>query len=110
MKEWNESGSRTAYNEAKRVAAWAVDHAATEDSIWRKSILNDIYKSTEQMCQENYSVVVERPIKNDDSVLSLDNEAKKEAWVEHYQKLLNDEFPWNGMGATRDPKHFLSYI
>ena len=27
--------------------------------------------------------------------LSLDEEAKKEAWREHYERLLNVEFPWN---------------
>ena len=27
--------------------------------------------------------------------LSLDEESKKEAWKEHYERLLNVEFPWN---------------
>ena len=33
--------------------------------------------------------------KNDAGQLSLDEEAKKEAWREHYERLLNVEFPWN---------------
>ena len=37
----------------------------------------------------------EKPIKNDAGQLSLDEEAKKEAWREHYERLLNVEFPWN---------------
>ena len=37
----------------------------------------------------------EKPVKNDAGQLSLDEEAKKEAWREHYECLLNVEFPWN---------------
>ena len=36
-----------------------------------------------------------KPVKNDAGQLSLDEEAKKEAWREHYERLLNVEFPWN---------------
>ena len=37
----------------------------------------------------------EKPVKNDAGQLSLDEESKKEAWKEHYERLLNVEFPWN---------------
>ena len=37
----------------------------------------------------------EKPVKNHSGQLSLDEEAKKEAWREHYERLLNVEFPWN---------------
>ena len=37
----------------------------------------------------------EKPVKNDAGQLSLDEESKKEAWREHYERLLNVEFPWN---------------
>ena len=37
----------------------------------------------------------EKPVKNDAGQPSLDEEAKKEAWREHYERLLNVEFPWN---------------
>jgi len=33
-------------------------------------------------------------VKNDDGALSLDEDAKKVAWKQHYQRLLNIEFPW----------------
>ena len=36
-----------------------------------------------------------RNVKNDEGQLSLDEESKKEAWKEHYERLLNVEFPWN---------------
>ena len=37
----------------------------------------------------------EKPVKNHAGQLSLDEEAKKEAWRQHYERLLNVEFPWN---------------
>ena len=36
-----------------------------------------------------------RNVKNDEGQLSLDEESKKEAWKENYERLLNVEFPWN---------------
>ena len=47
------------------------------------------------MHRDNQDVVGEKPVKNDAGQLSLDEEAKKEAWREHYEHLLNVEFPWN---------------
>ena len=43
----------------------------------------------------NQDVMGEKPVKNDAGKLSLDEESKKEAWKEHYERLLNVEFPWN---------------
>ena len=37
----------------------------------------------------------EKPVTNCANQLSQDEEAKKEAWKEHYACLLNVEFPWN---------------
>ena len=34
---------------------------------------------------------------------SLDNEAKKVAWKQHYERLLNEEFSWNPEDLTADP-------
>ena len=36
----------------------------------------------------------EKPVKND-GLLSLYEDGKKEAWKEHYERLINVEFPWN---------------
>ena len=47
------------------------------------------------MHRDNQDVMGEKPVKNDAGQLSLDEEAKKEAWREHYERLLNVEFPWN---------------
>ena len=47
------------------------------------------------MKRDNQDVMGEKPVKNDVGQLSLDEEAKNAAWKEHYERLLNVEFPWN---------------
>ena len=47
------------------------------------------------MRSDNQDVMGEKPVKNDAGQLSLDEESKKEAWKEHYERLHNVEFPWN---------------
>ena len=44
---------------------------------------------------DKLNLTVKKPVKIDAGQLSLDEEAKKEAWKEHYERLLNVEFPWN---------------
>ena len=55
----------------------------------------DVYRLAKQMCRDNQDVMGEKPVKNNAGQLSLDEESKKEAWKEHYERLLNVEFPWN---------------
>ena len=45
------------------------------------------------MRRNNKDVVGEKPLKNDAGQLSLDEEAKRAAWKEHFERLLNVEFP-----------------
>ena len=47
------------------------------------------------MRRDNQDVMGEKPVKNDAGQLSLDEEAKRAGWKEHYDRLLNVEFPWN---------------
>ena len=47
------------------------------------------------MHRDNQDVMGEKPIKNNAGQLSLDEESKKEAWKEHYERLLKVEIPWN---------------
>ena len=47
------------------------------------------------MRHDNQDVMGEKPVNNDAGQLTLDEEAKKAAWKEHYECLLNVEFPWN---------------
>ena len=43
----------------------------------------------------NQDVIGEKPVENDIGQLSLDEEAKKEDWKEHNERLLKVEFTWN---------------
>ena len=47
------------------------------------------------MRRDNQDVMGEKRVKNDAGQLLLDEESKKEACKEHYERLLNVEFPWN---------------
>ena len=47
------------------------------------------------MRRDNQDIMGEKPIKNDEGLLSLDEDAMKKAWKEHYERLLNVEYPWN---------------
>ena len=42
-------------------------------------------------------------VKDDAGNLSFDNEAKKVAWKQHYERILNEEFSWNPEDLTADP-------
>ena len=54
-----------------------------------------VYRLAKQMRRDNQDVMGEKPVKNDEGLLSLDEDGKKEAWKELYERLLNVEFPWN---------------
>ena len=73
-----------ARSEAEKVALQKIDPRS-----------GDVYRLAKQMRRDNQDVMGEKPVKNDAGQLSLDEEAKKEAWREHYERLLNVEFPWN---------------
>ena len=99
FKLWKAGGSRAAYNSAKRASNRAVYHAKNEaEKVALQKIdprSADVYRLAKQMRRDNQDVMGEKPIKNDEGLLSLDEDAKKEAWKEHYERLLNVEFPWN---------------
>ena len=48
-------------------------------------------------------MVGDKCVKDDWGNLSFDNEAKKVAWKQHYERLLNEEFSWNPEDLTADP-------
>ena len=47
------------------------------------------------MKRDQLDIVGDICIKDDEGNLCLSDEQKKKAWKEHYEHLLNDEFPWN---------------
>ena len=98
FKAWKAGGSREAYNAAKRISNRAVFHAKNEaekaafDNIDPKSA--DIFRLAKQLKRDKQDVCGEKPVKNDAGEMSLDDESKKSAWKEHYERLLNVEFEW----------------
>ena len=55
------------------------------------------------MRKENQDVIGEKCVMNDAGNLSIDKESKRTAWKEHYEGLLNEEFPWNPNHLNADP-------
>ena len=52
---------------------------------------SDIFSLANQMREENVDVVGD---KNYPGEMSMNKEAKQNAWAEHYERLLNVEFDW----------------
>ena len=65
--------------------------------------MDDIFKFAKQLRKDNQDVVGDKCVKDDSGYLSSDNEAKKVAWKQHYERLLNEEFSWNPEDLTADP-------
>ena len=86
------------YNDAKRIAklvVWLAKSEAEKEEFANISPSGDgVYRIARQMDRTNQDVVGEKCIRNDAGELSLSDEEKKKAWVEHYARLLNVEFEW----------------
>ena len=99
--------TRASYNTAKRISRRMVNHARHEtdkvvyDGIDHKS--SDIFSLTNQMRKENVDVVGNKPVKNDAGEMSMSEEAKQNAWAEHYERLLNVEFDWDPDHLSNEP-------
>ena len=55
------------------------------------------------MRKENVDVVGDKPVKNDTGEVSMSEEAKQNAWAEHYERLLNVEFDWDPDHLSNEP-------
>ena len=71
------------------------------DGIDHKS--SDIFSLVNQMRKENVDVVGDKPVKNDAGEMSMSEEAKQNAWAEHYERLLNVEFDWDPDHLSNEP-------
>ena len=95
-------GTRASYHAAKRIARRAAHHARQEaDKEVYKNIdpkSSELYRLANQFRKENADVVGDKPVKNDAGKMSMSDDSKQKAWLEHYQTLLNAEFDW-------DPNH-----
>ena len=59
---------------------------------------SELYRFANQFRKENVDVVGDKPVKNDAGEMSMSDDSKQKAWLEHYRRLLNAEFDW-------DPNH-----
>ena len=95
-------GTKETYCWAKRIARRKVHHAPQDAG---KAVFEDIgpkssenFRLANQMSKENADVVGDKPIKNDAGELSMSEEAKQKAWLDHYQRFFDVESEW-------DPQH-----
>ena len=103
-KLWKQSGNKEEYLQAKRNAKRSVYTAkkTAEENKFAdlKPGMNDIFKIAKQMRKDNQDIIGDKCVKDDSGNLSTDIEAKKAAWKQHYERLLNEEFPWNSNNLT----------
>ena len=95
---WWDSSVNDAVKEKKR--PWKIwkNGGSKEDYIL------DLHLIAKQMKQENKDIVGEKCIRNDNDVLAFNEEDKKKAWKQHYERLLNGELPWREEDlSTADP-------
>ena len=92
-------GTRASYHADKRIARRAVHHARQEaDKEVYKNIDSkspEVYRLANQFRRENADDVGDKPVKNDAGKMSMSEDSKRKAWLEHYQRLLNAEFDWD---------------
>ena len=81
-----------ARHEADKVVYEGIDHKSS-----------DIFRLANQMRKENVDVVGDKPVKNDTGEMSMSEEAKQNAWAEHYERLLNVEFDWDTDHLSNEP-------
>ena len=101
-KEWKKKGgSKEAYLEAKRDARRAVYYAKRiaeetrfRNVIGREDHRQEVFKIARQMKASQQDVVGDKCVRNDNGKLAVTDGEKLKAWKEHYQRLLNEEFPW----------------
>ena len=89
FKAWKTGkGTRASYHAAKRIARRAVHHARQEaDKEVYKNIdpkSSELYRLANQFRKENADVVGDKPVKNDAGEMSMSDDSKQKAWLEHY--------------------------
>ena len=62
-----------------------------------------VYRLANQFRKENTDVVGNKPVKNDAGEISMSEDSKQKAWLEHYQRLLNVEFDWDSDHLSDKP-------
>ena len=89
FKAWKAGkGTRASYDAAKRNARHAVHHVRQEakkvyEIIDPKS--SEVYRLANQFRRENTDVVGDKPVKIDAGEMSMSEDSKQKAWLEHYE-------------------------
>ena len=52
------------------------------------------FRLANEFRRENADVVGDKPVKNDAGEMSMSEDSKQKAWLEHYERLLDVEFVW----------------
>ena len=105
-KDWKMGGSKEKYLVAKKAARRAVYFAKKEsqqktfDEINSGRDRSAIFKMARKMKDEARDVVGENCIRGDDGKLIFDQDKLLFSWRSHYEKLLNEEFPWDPDSLT----------
>lgn len=113
-KEWKKgSCSKEKYTEAKKRAKRAVYDAKTKGDVEQfgnlstnQNCRDNAFRIARQMVNQNKDIIGDACVKNDKGVLVFSETEKIQAWKEHYERLLNEEFPWNSsqldMGTPKE--------
>ena len=64
---------------------------------------SELYRLANQLRKDNADVVGDKPLKNDAREMSVSDDSKQLAWLEHYQRLLNAEFDWDPNHLSDEP-------
>ena len=105
FKDWK--GTRTSYNAVKCMARHAVHYAHQEAN---KNVCKNIDPKSSEVChlanqfrKKNADVVGDEPVKNLAGEMSMSEDWKQKAWLEHYQRLLNVQFDWDPDHLSEEP-------
>ena len=99
FKIWKKGSSKEDYTLAKKVTKQTVFAAKKKAEIQKlNNVENDditVFCIAKQMKKENKGTVGEKCIQDNSGKLAYSDEQKKKTWKQHYERLLNVEFPWS---------------
>ena len=79
-----------------RQAVYTAQNDAEKEKFLRAAENKDgIFKLARKLKAENVDIAGDKCVRNDTGQVSYTDEAKLAAWKEHYEQLLNVEFPWD---------------
>ena len=63
----------------------------------------EIFKIAKKFKSENSDVVGDKCVRDNSGLISYTDTAKLAAWKQHYEQLLNEEFPWDANSLSPAP-------